>query len=483
MKTKKIIAIIAIGLTMTACVSEDVNTDPNSAYKTVPGSLINYAEKELSDYVNTPSVNTNNSRLTMQYWQETTYVNESNYDFTNRNVSNTIFSINYVNVLNNLEQAKNIIENYAPTASEANGWPANKKNQLAIIDILEVYTFQNLVDTFGNIPYSEAANLISFPLPKYDDGAKIYEDLIKRINTDITNLDITATGFQSFDEGDQYFNGNISKWLTLANSVKLKLGISIADSNPTLAKTTALNAISAGVMMNPADNCQFQYLVASPNYNPLYENLVANGRDDFFAGKTLVDFMNTKADPRISKYFDEVTGGGYVGQVIGQGGEFANFSHIGEFAYTETTPGVLLNYTEVTFYIAEADARWNTSAAADSYKKAVTTSILEWGGTTSEATTYLIANPFNAANWKKSIGEQAWVAMYNQGLTSWNFWRRLDFPVLLAPATAITNAGGKVPVRLTYPVLEQQVNNANYTSASAAIGADLLTTKLFWDKF
>jgi hypothetical protein len=211
--------------------------------------------------------------------------------------------------------------------------------------------------------------------------------------------------------------------------------------------------------------------------------LVANGRDDFFAGKTLVDFMNTKADPRISKYFDEVTGGGYVGQVIGQGGEFANFSHIGEFAYTETTPGVLLNYTEVTFYIAEADARWNTSAAAASYNKAVTTSIEEWGGTTLEATTYLAANPFNAVNWKKSIGEQAWVAMYNQGLTSWNFWRRLDFPVLLAPATAITNAGGKVPVRLTYPVLEQQVNNANYTSASAAIGADLLTTKLFWDKF
>ncbi|MEP6931279.1 MAG: SusD/RagB family nutrient-binding outer membrane lipoprotein, partial [Flavobacterium sp.] len=88
-----------------------------------------------------------------------------------------------------------------------------------------------------------------------------------------------------------------------------------------------------------------------------------------------------------------------------------------------------------------------------------------------------------AANWQKSIGEQAWVAMFNQALTSWNFWRRLDFPVLTAPASAITNAGGKVPVRMAYPVLEQQANATNWKAASTAIGGDLLTTKLFWDKF
>lgn len=483
MKTKKIIAILAIGLSMTACVSEDINTDSNSAYTTVPGALVNYAQKELSDYVNTPSVNQNNFRLTMQYWQETTYVNESNYDFTNRNVSNQIFSNNYVNVLNNLAQAKMIITKYAPTADEAQGWTINKKNQLAIIDIMQVYTFQNLVDTFGNIPYTQGANLSDFPLPAYDDAATIYIDLIKRINTDIANLDVSGTGFKSFDEGDQLYGGNISKWKTLANSVKLKLGLAIADSNAALAKTTALDAIAAGVITSTAGNWKFQYLAASPNFNPLYENLVASGRDDYFAAKTIVDFMVAKADPRISSYFEEISSGGYLGQTIGEGGEFANFSAIGSFAYTETTPGILLSNTEVAFYIAEANARWNTTAAAASYRAAVTASIVEWGGTTTDATNYLTLNPFNATNWKKSIGEQAWVAMYNQALTSWNFWRRLDFPVLLAPATAITNAGAKVPVRMTYPVLEQQVNNTNYTAASGAIGGDLLTTKLFWDKF
>ncbi len=483
MKMKRIIAILTIGLSMTACVSEDINTDPNSAYTTVPGSLINYAQKELSDYVNTPSVNENNFRLTMQYWQETIYVNESNYDFTNRNVSNTIFVDNYVNVLNNLGKAKQLILAYTPTTAEAPTWEVNKKNQLAIIDVTEVYTYQMLVDTFGNIPYTQAANLTVYPLPKYDDAATIYQDLIARINTDIANLDVSGTGYATFTAGDKIYAGNIAKWKIFANSLKLKLGIAIADADPALAQTTAQAAIAAGVMTSSANNAQFQYLSASPNYSPLYENLVANGRNDFIAGKTLVDYMNTTSDPRISKYYTPIGDGTYLGQAIGQGGAYESFSHIGPFATTTTTPGVILNYTEVAFYIAEANARWNTAAAPASYNTAVTASILEWGGTAAQAATYLAANPYDAVNWKKSIGEQAWVAMFNQGITSWNFYRRLDFPVLTAPASAITNAGGKVPVRMAYPVLEQQVNNTNWKAASDAIGGDLLTTKIFWDKF
>lgn len=468
---------------MTACVSEDINTDSNSAYTTVPGSLVNYAQKELSDYVNTPSVNENNFRLTMQYWQETIYVNESNYDFVNRNVSNQIFRDNYVNVLNNLSKAKQIINVYVPTITEAEGWDVNKKNQLAIIDIMQVYTYQLLVDTFGNIPYTQGADLDKYPLPAYDDAATIYADLIKRIDTDITNLDVSATGFASFDEGEKLYNGNIAKWTVFANSLKLKLGIAIADSNPALAQTTALDAIAAGVMTSSDDNAEFKYLQDSPNFNPLSESLTT--RNDFIAGKTLVDYMNASSDPRISKYYKLAADGSgvYKGQVIGLPGSFRVFSRIANYAYEPTTPGVLLNYTEVAFYIAEANARWNSGAAATAYAIAVTASIEEWGGTTTDAATYLAAQPYDASNWKKSIGEQAWVAMYNQGLTSWNFWRRLDFPVLAAPASAIENAGGKVPVRMTYPVLEQQVNNTNWKAASDAIGGDLLTTKLFWDKF
>lgn len=477
-KMKKILICSLAIFSLVSCVSEDINTDTNSAYTTVPETLVSYAQKELSDYLNTPSVNENNFRLTMQYWQETTYVNESNYNFTNRNVSNNIWSDNYVNVLNNLNKAKTLINQYVPTASEVSTWPTKKKNQLAIIDIMMVFVYQNMVDTFGDIPYSQSLNLEQYPLPVYDNDSDIYPLLITRLNGDIANLTTGA----SFGSGDYYYQGNISKWKKFGNSLLLKLGIAIADSNPSLAQNTVNQAISGGVMSSSADNCQLPYQETSPNYNPLYENLAASGRDDFFAGKTLVDFMNNTSDSRISKYYTTVPSTTiYDGAPIGEPGDFDSFSQIGDFAYTPDTPGTIMSYTEVAFYLAEAAARWTPATAQAAYDNAVTASFNEWGLTSTDAATYLLSNPYNSANWKKSIGEQAWVAMYNQAIVSWNFYRRLDYPTLSAPPTAIANAGGKVPVRMTYPIKESTTNPTNWAAASAAIGGDKLTTKIFWD--
>jgi hypothetical protein len=40
-----------------------------------------------------------------------------------------------------------------------------------------------------------------------------------------------------------------------------------------------------------------------------------------------------------------------------------------------------------------------------------------------------------------------------------------------------------IPVRFTFPVNEQTLNAASYKAASTAIGGDLVTSKIFWDKF
>ena len=58
-------------------------------------------------------------------------------------------------------------------------------------------------------------------------------------------------------------------------------------------------------------------------------------------------------------------------------------------------------------------------------------------------------------------------------------WRRLDVPNLVAPPEAISD----IPVRLTYPSLEQNLNKTNVNAASAAIGGDDVTTKLWFDKY
>ncbi|SDI96232.1 SusD/RagB family nutrient-binding outer membrane lipoprotein [Chryseobacterium jejuense] len=475
---KNIIISSLLALVLTSCTSDNVNDDPHVAYSMVPEPLLTYAEKELSDYMTTPSVNENNFRLTMQYWQEVTYVSESNYNFTARNVSNTIWTDNYVNVLNNLNKAKELIEQFQPTASEVNAWPAKRQNQLAIIDILSVYTFQTMVDTFGDVPYSQALNYEKYPLPIYDDDTQIYEKLITRLQADINSLE---EGEGSFGSGDIFYQGDIGKWEKFGNSLLLKLGIALSDVNPSLAQSTINAAITGGVITNETDNANFRYQAETPNFNPLFENLANSGRNDFFGGKPFIDFLNTTSDPRRTQYFHDVHGQ-YIGQVIGLSGVFTDFSAPGLFAYIPVTPGKIMTHTEVAFYMAEAAARFGIGGSPDAlYQNAVQASFLEWGFSAQDAQSYLSNNPYDATNWKKSIGEQAWVAMYNHPVISWNFYRRLDYPVLQAPPTAIANAGGKVPVRLQYPTLEATTNGTNYAKAAAAIGGDKLTTKVFWD--
>lgn len=467
----------------------ELNMDPNSFYSTKPSALLTNAEKGIGDYLSTPNVNINNFRLTMQYWQETTYVDESNYDFVNRNISNNVWSNYYINVLQNLVQAKKIINEYQPTASETPTWPVTKKNQVAIIDILQVFVYSNLVDTYGDIPYTSSNDITNNQLPTYDKAADIYTSLIARLKTDINNLDTSGISFQDPSDldkpcGEVFYNGNVTKWKIFANSLLLKLGITLSDVNPSLAQSIVNEAVSNGVMTSSADDCIMSYESSSPNYSQLFANVVASGRNDYVAGKTIIDYMNATSDIRRSTFFQSVgTTGQYIGATIGAPASFTSKSHVGEYAYTPTTPAIILNYTEVAFYLAEAAARWSPSNATSAYNKAISASFLQWGYTLTDAADYIAIKPYDTTNWKKSIGEQAWVALIDQGSTSWNTWRRLDYPILVAPSTAISQAEGKVPVRLQYPTSEATTNGTNFTNAGVAIGGDKLTTKVFWDKF
>ena len=148
---KKIIASIILVSLLNSCgreSMEEINTDPNSFYTTVPSSVLTYAQKQLADYVTTPNVNVNNLRLTMQYWQTTTYQDESRYNFSTRNVSNQVWNYLYVRVLKNLEQIfldKNEITTFPETLLQLKGLQmlslTNNKITGEIPDLIPALTF------------------------------------------------------------------------------------------------------------------------------------------------------------------------------------------------------------------------------------------------------------------------------------------------------------------------------------------------------
>jgi hypothetical protein len=496
---KKIIFSVAIlSLFMTGCVNDeaDFNDNRDKPYDVPSQTLLTNAEKQLADQMSTPSVNSGPFRYLSQTWAATQYTDESRYFFITRKVSDVHWRLLYANVIGNLQSTKDAIaKEVKPSSQSQADFDKIQKNKVAIANILQLYTFQVLVDTFGNVPYSEAAT-IGVVLPKYDDAATIYSSLIAKIDENLASIDDSKS---SFPAGDIIYSGNMKQWKLFANSLKVKIGINLVDVNPALAKSTIESGFSAGVILTNANNASFKYTTAAPNYSQLYANLVASGRNDFVPTSNIIDAMNTLNDPRRTAYFAQnlVDKDGnilpYKGGVYGSPNPYANYTHISSKIAAADFPALLFEATEVNFYLAEAAARgYAVGGSAETYyNNAIRASFENWGvsGVDNVAVNAYLANPAVAyatapgATFKEKIGRQAWIGLFNRGFESWTTIRRLDYPALVAPATASAAADGVVPRRLTYPINEQTVNNANWTAASTAIGGDKLANKVFWDKF
>jgi Starch-binding associating with outer membrane len=459
---------------------EDFNTDKKNPAVASGNSLFTNGQKELADQVNQTNVNQNIYKLVAQYWTETTYIDESNYDLVTRNIPKQIYRYMIRESLRDLNEATTLITEETGVTEEA-----TKQNRLMIIQLLKAYTFGQLVDIFGMVPYTEALNIENV-YPKYDDGASIYSDLITKIDAALAGLNPNE---DSFGSADLFYGGDVSAWIKFGNALKVKLGITLADVNPTLAKS-AVESGAAGAFESSADDCLIGYLSASPNQNPLYEEIVATGRKDYVVANTIVDKMNSLDDPRRAFYFTKFNDA-YVGGEYGYSNSYGNYSHINDAILAPTFHGIMMTYTELMFYLAEAAERGFSvpNTAEEYYNMGITSSIIEWGGTQADADAYLAqtnvayatAPDASTDGWREKIGTQSWIANYTKGLEAWTTWRRLDYPIFNVPELSETVMD--IPTRFTFPIEEQTLNPANYSAAAVAVGGDELTTKIFWDMY
>lgn len=343
-----------------------------------------------------------------------------------------------------------------------------------------VYAYSTLVKTFGNIPYKEALNPDKV-YPAYDDASGVYADLLTRLDAALSAIN---TGEAGFGSNDILLGGRMDHWVIFGNSLKLRMGMELADVDASKAKTIVEASASKAIASND-ENVAFHYLSSPPNTNPIWVDLVQSGRKDFVAANTLVDVMAGLADPRIPLFFTKDAQGGYTGGIYGSNNNYATYSKPSETVTNPSFEALLMDYSEVEFLKAEAVERGFSvgGTAEEHYNNAIRASISYWGGSTANADAYLadskVAYNSAAGNWKQKIGTQKWIALYNRGFESWTEIRRLDFPQLQVPSDAVSG----YPNRYTYPVQEQNLNTDNYNKASSAIGGDKVETKLFWDKF
>ena len=132
--------------------------------------------------------------------------------------------------------------------AEANGWARHA----GMSKVINAYTILQLVDFFGDVPYSEALDGLSNLNPGVDDMSILYNEVIAMLDAaklDLNTPVIASGGYLNplaESPTDLYYANNYGRWTRLANTLKLKVYLNLRLTDPTRA-TTEINALIARV--------------------------------------------------------------------------------------------------------------------------------------------------------------------------------------------------------------------------------------------
>ena len=173
--------------------------------------------------------------------------------------------------------------------------------------VLEAHAIGTAANAFGDVPYTEASN-DEIPEPSYDAQTDVYNNLQNLLDEAIS--DLQAAGTSGGIDEDISFNGDASKWIKTAYTLKARLYLDVRDYSNALA--AAQNGISS-------DSETMYYfppaVVGTGDTNLLNQFFTGSFPDDLTTeGSFLIDLVtngnrnNTKTDEvdRAAYYYDGV---------------------------------------------------------------------------------------------------------------------------------------------------------------------------------
>lgn len=392
------------------------------------------------------------------------------------------------------------------------------KNSIA--KVWKVYIFMPVTDYWGAIPYSQAGNGKNEVL--YDSQEDIYKDFFKILKEANTVLSAYTGTAKFFANGDLIYGGDVTKWLRLCNTLRLRAAIRISKKDPVLAKTEAEAAVAAagGLITSNADNAWMK--VSNNTPHPLGSN---SDLGEFRMSAAMESVLKGYNDPRLQKFFNPVaTGTGYKGirnglsrvqMAVTQNGINVNSNLNTSFGAANkfTAPWPVFMASETHFLLAEGKQNgWVMGAgtAKNSYEAGIDASMAQWGITDATAITAYKAGlttpialgdiystpaltnipvAFGATDavQREQIGTQKWLALYPYSPEAWSEFRRTGFPKLY-PRLNSDNTdspasdAGSVK-RTTYPPIEITANPTGVASGVTKLGGpDKSSTKVWWNQ-
>lgn len=244
---------------------------------------------------------------------------------------------------------------------QAKAVPTNNQVATGIAQVIEALAIAKMTVLYGDIPYTEAMDYLTYPNPVFDSQASIYASLIALLDVAYTNLTSGNGGTTS----DFIYGSDGALWAQAAKTLQARLYLHLAAATPANyanAITSAGLGISAtsedaliphGTGQTIDNNLNYDFFVNSrpgdtsfdtPAYLPVFMKIRLDGVAQA-AGKAI---RNTATD-ETALYNHFITG---VDPNVTDG------------MFTADAPHPLITYYENQFIIAEAEIRQGNVAPA-----------------------------------------------------------------------------------------------------------------------
>lgn len=369
--------------------------------------------------------------------------------------------------------------------------------------VIRVFSYQVLVDAYGETPYSEAQLGLENLNPKFDDGKDIYAGLIAELDEALAKVTAddmpVATNMLYPGEG-------AGPWIRFANALKFKL---LMRERAVVNVDAQLKALVDEGKFPTADVAWTCFKEnASGKANPFYQEEFAS-----YFGSTQVNValnvalyrtMSSSDDARLNAFFSVNGSKQYWGSISGDNLSTSKKYQSSAFCRPKVVyndPVYLISMAELNFWLSEyyAKVAKDQAKAKEYYEAAIQASFdtADIDG----ADDVIRAHPYDGTD--KTLGIQKWIAL--SGINNFEAWcemRRLGYPtfggkkaediynygtdsldpMVLEPGDLYTpyqvnSEVGPNQLVQRFPYAESsKLYNSNYP------GEKSLTTKVFWAK-
>jgi hypothetical protein len=504
MTIRKSILLILSAILISSCTEkfEEINTNPNNPETADIDYVFNYVIKEAAGEYGI--VNAYNYTYVQRWVMQTAAVWGNStmppYTLFDQYRIQNLWEYYYSNLLVNTEL---LIRMTAENDEDVN------RHQVA--RIWKVFVFHRVTDLWGDVPYSDAWNLLDEYTeetirPSYDTQENIYMDMLSILEDAAEKIDKTA----AFYTNDMIFDGDLDSWIKFANSLRLRLAVRSGNEE-------VVDEIIADdqLISDNSEAAYFTFIETQDWWNPYYEINISskNPTSPELTGTTtpkvselmMLQLKNTD-DPRLPVYAQtvETDNSSYRGvpnlmdanrkenQAMGMG--VASTSYLGKyFASDPTWTKPLLGYPEVCFLRAEAAQRgWTNESAQNWYEEGIRSALEYYEIEDSLINEYLInGDPYDGTI--EQIITQKWVALFLDGWEAFAEYRRTGYPQLkkydleldgirILDFEWVDVPRSYVPGRLPYPDDENDLNHKNYQDAVDRMGGDSYYQQVWWSE-